>query len=272
MSFFSWITIICLAVYLQSVFGVVFTGACPKTPQTYQPVLIRESNKNKSGYKVNFDSLLGISFADQNPSNLFKDFDISTAHLMSLSFSLQLPNVFNLEFGGEDVSIINTWYEDGESLSVESFLSYNSFKHKLDCFNDTSDTVKMWEDDYFMMIWSCKDAEPGFHDEALMAFETNMPERRYNEMTNPERHLRLMKDFNVTARKYLSKQLLDFIDWERKAEQEYPYIPFKCPVTRTKLIPYVLLVVGVILVMACARNQFWEYFNCRRNKITPVEG
>lgn len=116
----------------------------------------------------------------------------------------------------------------------------------MDCHKPIVEQVRLWEDEGFIIIWSCVNDTIGVeHDEAVMLIEVGSDfygQFKKNRRTSQ----RILDRLNVTVRKYLQEPLLNQIDWtlyeyEEDPDYNYPWSsPLKCPLLYQNIIIYMV--------------------------------
>lgn len=252
-----------------------FKGACPQTPPTHR--------LNTTMEYLPIIRSIPFSPGTQEHQYVFSFPEINSTHTNAIQV---LIDKYKYQ---EEFFIWFTHYYMQPKVEVQSIvfqeanqseMTLSSVVHtqnekvrvKLDCLPPFLETVKMWMDEYFLIIWACVPvAKSGDHEEAVLLMKKDML-----ELNGPTVHevLNNLRDFSTN---YLSKDLVERIDWEPKyGKKEATWNnTFVCPRDYKAKYHPAVIIGGYIVVIGIAAMVF--YGNCGnccksgkwRNQVSP---
>lgn len=191
--------------------AIKFPGSCPdpelspaRLPENFT---IEEINTSESEFT--FHPLLGIPFSEKK-SHFFLDINVNTYNFFSLRYYIHDSKHFRLFLSTERFYYANIPQpkqniDQNFVIDTEVHL-YSDLSKPTDC--NSSDQVRLEYEKLFLMFWSCKNGEL-FYDEAFLVIELKkVGDDKLEEYKN--------RLFNLKpiAKKYISPQLMEYIDWE----------------------------------------------------------
>lgn len=248
--------ILCTVVVTE---GLQLPGECPDVPRSHP--LFDSGTFNKSS-EYTATKLCGISFVDESSSYMFKNYNYYTVNLKFLKKKNKLALPW--------LRIVNPsgWYlfikleMDNTKITANSTIT-KANKHgvssgKLGCYPFIFEHLEYWRDGNFLIFWSCRNLGDVGHDEALLVVS--------NESISYEA---VMKDLNVTLRRYLSGPILDRIDWgpgfENVTRYAVPQYDCSSQPTTPIMIIIVVLILGCVLFYSICK----EHWPRRNNTVCP---
>lgn len=248
-----------------------FKGACPQTPPTHRLPSSMESlnvirsipfspGTQKHQYVFSFPEI--NSTHTEEVKVFFEKYSYQKEHILWITHNYIQPKV-------EVESVIF-------QLANQSEMILNSVVHRqeekgrveLDCLPPFMETVKMWMEEYFLIIWTCApDAKSGYHEEAVLLMTKNHSDM--NDINGPTIN-QVMHNFRDFSTKFLSKELVKKIDWEPKYGQKTANWSneFVCPRVYKAKRHYGVILGGYILVIGSLAAIFFGKV-MGRNQVSP---
>lgn len=220
--------------------GINLPGNCPKTPPSSQLDPSRLSNLTSS-----YDIIRIAPFSSDHPSYLFKEFNVSfiphyqmtfiTDHVTVMQRVLCIVWHYNSNSEYPPLDIQTSIEELGDEITLNSSINYDPESRSM-CYIWITEKVKLWFDGDFLFIWCCVNAVNGTHDEAVIIISMDL---KYSwDLVDKYAANKYLNRVKAIARKYISDQILNTIDWshhELIAPKQYPtHDLLKCPIVENK--------------------------------------
>lgn len=219
-------------------------GSCPEVPATH---FYTETD-------TRFASVLfSVPFYQKIPSFLFPKVTAATRKGLSINFhtvpstsddTQSLTVLLSYTPMNRDIIIVtSTGVQDQNESSIELHgVVYDAFYFPIKCHEEITETVRLWFDADYLLIWSCVDENTvDYHEEALLiSLAVNTRQNFYDA--------RQLRSF---AGQFVSQILLNQIDWTGAGDADAK-LPFECPAGADSPISYEdfwILVVGVLLFL-----------------------
>lgn len=173
-----------------------------------------------------------------------------------------------------DIELKNNNLHGEVPINTTVYTEEEMIRSELKCLASANETLKLWFDGDFVILWSCVNNSIRSHEEAVLVMQKPQP------VNNGDTLKEALKDFWNISTKYLSGELVDIIDWETRIENRTTFTgkndQFVCPISdRESILRLCLLLGGYLIVIIIFATVFFgncEKF-CRnvanRNKVTP---
>lgn len=245
-----FLCILC-AVFVQ---GIELPGPCPAAPPTHE--LSIEDLPDVYIQR-------GVTFATGRKSYLFENITPKNIANFLLSFIrdpqrnrtiIKLTHKLT-EYASENV--LETYGEDGNAIvssSVTIQLPTSGVRTST-CHKNITERVRIWIDDFVIIIWSCVSDTTKYHDEAVLIMRLYRIENK-----NANSSEMIMVIAKSIARKYLADNLMDQIDWSHISQADSPdrkskvkRIPIPCSINEDysaiMIIFVIIWIIGLAIVL-----------------------
>lgn len=254
-------------VFLVPAEPIIVPGSCPQVPATQFYLKSKFSFRNL---------ILGVPFSKSHRSHLFQNISVTEASAFWILIDPGITGI-DLQFPGENPKVYsrNTISYDKRNgimkikSSVFAFSEEDSETVELKCWDTLKENIRIWEDDNFILISSCRDMGPHKgHDQAVLFIATNVWNGSYFQNGNLEKFHEMMKTLKVTSKKYLSNLLINEINWKPNMSVEERFVknPFLCPVDLNvkrdfDLITILVIYVAILCSFVVGIFGCFEYFS-----------
>lgn len=249
--------------------GVNLPGDCPNAPSTHHiPIdcsveeVIRgiPLSTNDESFVFNFKEINSTSASEF--AVVFASFEEEVEISLNIYFDTFVPGLqwhSKLQTQNGNESII---------LKGSAYVQHRKGPEELKCFKRPIETVRIWYDGQFVIIWSCVGISTKQHDEGVIIARTK------NNQQNPSD---IMKSLQTMARKYLSESIMEKIDWSPtilKRNSKPTYIKtYKC-LDRESLSPFIVLLAFLFVFGLLAFAAWNNYYCCKSpirasNRVVP---
>lgn len=249
-----------LSIYLLQVLfvhGIILTGDCPKEVLPSHSLESVLSVTSKSG---GANIIVGIPFVEHT-SNLFQNFGYDSKLVFQITSEIVNNSTAALKIVGAlrlgfvfILSEIISWEDD--QLTINSTVTSNDIQV---CHPPTSDTLRVWFEDDFLIFWSCRNSEfPGKHDEAVLIaladYAINVEGLEWAHWIE-----RINIKIKRVAHKYLNFDILNEVDWwdpHKKTSRSVNTNPYHC--SRPRIfgniweLSNIIAVYIVLVIIICA--------------------
>lgn len=230
--------------------GINLQGSCPKVPPS-----------QSIPWRLDWSHhiIRNVPFTFDKPTHLFQDKDPKIISGFTVQFvdNSQLAEsiVLAYDLTEKDPSNVVRCISDKSG----GIYTLNTSIYKLDtstnrylpanCINVILEEVNVWFDKDFLFLYSCTNLTNGSHDVAVIILD--LEDEFYNYYSNRSMTEGRLRNLTTFAKKYLSRQLLEKIDW---SYPEYtpatrPYLdPFQCPSHKNRAISYIFILVFILLL------------------------
>lgn len=89
---------------------------------------------------------------------------------------------------------------------------------KLKCLSTTNEAMRIWLDGDLVILWSCVNYSKGFHDQAVALLQDQPHYPNYTQNPLDTQGDEFNKRLKKTSIKYLSRELVESIDWQKEKE------------------------------------------------------
>lgn len=267
----------CLAIFSvlltpNIVHGLLVTGKCPKVPTTHLlPPL--------SG---GFEPVMGVPYEPPRKSHFFKEingqnnryFDIALNYsgyrLISIIIQTHKNNRTVRTIGKVDWDLL----ENIASITSQYSLEISGLNEtSIVCWNVISESVSVWFDRGFVIIWSCVQISEDLNDQAVLILL--VPEQKSNQsiFNYPDLYPGVIKELDEVSRNYLTRSFIDNIKWPTELlDSNKSFIEvFDCP-ERPPLIfvPYLCLALLLGVFGMGVVFSLKDTFFIKRNQVWPM--
>lgn len=226
------------------VHGILIPGPCPQTPATHVM-----TNDNLPLVKV----VRGVAFSNHRQSYIFLDIGPRNANGLEASFLLDHKKekiIFSLFSRIKEPHLFShSVLENSNATDNAVFRSTISYKLgetevQSECHKPITDSVKIWIEEYAVIIWSCVVYTTQHHDGAVLVMTRHKQSNGYASIS--------ISELKSLVGKYLPQSLIDKIDWPVDVIYDAyepnivnTYIPCSA---RENAIPFTILfvIIGII--------------------------
>lgn len=254
----SYLSLILVLITRVIVLGISLPGNCPKTAPTH---LMPEDSRRE------YHLIRLVPCSSDTPTHMFRK--ISLDKISELTFNV---------FGYKDYIVIkyketnevtpnvvrSSVVLNGEWITLNSSIQIEATSEQFEpnpCYPAIEEDVKLWVDGDFMFLWTCRNTTHETHDEAVMIIAVTY--NYYDYYRNRSLVEGILSNLQVTARKYLSPDLLSQIDWSYHntshiKPQDMYYDPFKCPPIQLEKDTVIVCASIFLLFVAIIGYQLWH--------------
>lgn len=192
-----------------------FRGSCPEPSPARLPENFTSEKVNSENFR--FYPLLGIPNY-MHISKFFLDINIDNYKLFSLYLHVDIDRknfglyLKSLKKSYYHINIFEQKPDDDQIFQVFSTVYFiPGQSHAVQPTNCNSrEEVRLWYDNQFLLFWSCINGEL-FYDEAFLVIELKQVDG-----DNLDEYTNRLFDLKPIAKKYISPQLMDHINWQPK--------------------------------------------------------